>query len=54
MPPDGLVANRMNWNDGGKNVPKVRSTEFTLNGIALNQSMVLGDGTPKGIRTILE
>ena len=54
MPPDGLVVNRMNWNDGGKSVPKLRSTEFTLNGVALNQSMVLDNGTPKGIRTILE
>ena len=52
---DALVANRLNLNDGGKNVPKLRDGWFTApDGKVLKQIMTTECGKQKGIRTILE
>ena len=48
-PPDGLNANNMNVYPGGKQ-PLMRDTEF--NGVV--QKMVLPDGTPKGMKMVLQ
>ena len=48
--PDGLSVNQLNLSDGGKNVPKLRDTNYGDNII---QKMQHDDGTQKGIRTIL-
>lgn len=46
---DGLVADRLNLSDGGKNVPMLRATSFE----GIPQLMQTGDGVQKGIKTIL-
>ena len=53
--PDALVAQRLNLNDGGKNVPKIRcGLYFNQNGEKVTQIMQTADLVPKGIRRILE
>jgi hypothetical protein len=52
--PDGLDASLIPLKDGGKNCPLMRSTKFTdVNGQIIQQNMLLADGTPKGMKTIL-
>ena len=54
MAKDGLVANRLNLQDGGKNVPLFRDGWFLdANGICIVQTMTAAGGIQKGIKSIL-
>ena len=48
-PSDGLNASNLNVHPGGKQ-PKMRDTVWN----GSNQSMVLADGTPKGMKLVLQ
>jgi len=52
--PDALLAHRLNLKNGGKNCPKLRATTFVRGGELLTQVMQLPDGTPKGLKLILQ
>ena len=55
MADDGLVANRLNLKDGGKNVGLLRNGWFDdADGTRLIQTMLTENGKQKGVRTILE
>ena len=55
MADDGLVANRLNLKDGGKNVDILRNGWFDdADGTRLIQTMLTENEKKKGVRTILE
>jgi hypothetical protein len=50
---DALIASRMNVNPGGKQ-PKMRDGWYKRDGVVIHQPLCLPDGTPKGLKLVLE
>lgn len=52
--PNGLDASLLNKRDGGKNVPKMRDTEYERDGQVYQQLMQTAGGIQKGLQTVLQ